>query len=176
MVEINLTVGDSIDTINLGRRGENEATEVVFDISSLIETYGEGSATLLAKRYSDESSYPVSVTQEDSTVTWVVNNADTAYQGYGKAELYWYVGDLLAKTIVYLTFVGDDIGDEGEVPEAQQSWVESLISDMNELLTQANTAVTNAQTAQEAAETAATNAQTILASAIKIDSNGNFYI
>lgn len=73
--------------IMLGRREENEATQVVFDISYFIETFGEGTATLLAKRSKDENAYPVAVTQENETVTWLVSNADTAYQGQGQAEL-----------------------------------------------------------------------------------------
>jgi len=116
-------------TIPLGRRGENEATQVVFDVSQLISTYGEGTAQLAAKLPNDSTPYPVSITQEGNTVTWLVTNADTQAVGNGECEMFWYVGDVLAKSVVYTTVIGRDIGDVGETPpDPYETWVEEVLA------------------------------------------------
>lgn len=117
------------DRILLGRRGENEATEIVFDVSQLIATYGNGTAQLAAKLPNSSTPYPVSVTQDGNTVTWVVTNADTQTVGNGACELFWYVGETLAKSIVYTTVVLRDIGDVGDTPpDPYETWVEQVLT------------------------------------------------
>lgn len=86
MNTINVKVGETTDSINLGRRGENEATEVVFDVSSLVSTYGAGNPVLLAKRAQDSTAYPVSATSEEDSVTWLVNSADSAQASAEEAQ------------------------------------------------------------------------------------------
>jgi len=115
--------------IMIGRRGENEATQVVFDCASFAEMYGDGTAVLLAKRPQDTSAYPVTVTQDGSTATWTVSDADTAYRGTGVCELFWYVADVLAKSVVYKTIIDKDIGEaSSEPPEPWQSWVDEVLA------------------------------------------------
>lgn len=187
MVTINIPTDGSVTRIPIGRRGENEATQIIFDVTHFIETFGNGSAVLLAKRSQDEASYPVAVVRDETTVTWLVNNADTAYQGNGKAELYWYVDDVLAKSLVYSTFVAEDIGDPTEPPEPQQAWTEAFLAEVNEIISDAEESmdgkVTEAQgyadSASQSAEAAAESAQEaaeILANTIYIGNDGNFYI
>ena len=153
MKTINITVGQSVYGIPIGRRGENEATQVVFDVSSLISTYGSGTAVLLAKRPTDTSAYPITVTQDGATVTWLVSDTDTAYRGAGECELFYYVGETLAKSVVYRTTIGKDIGTTTEEPpDAYESWVEQLTGLAAE--TQQN-ATDAAQSATDAAASAA---------------------
>lgn len=151
MVTINIPTDGSVTRFTIGRRGENEATQIIFDVTYFIKTFGNGSAVLLAKRSQDEASYPVAVVRDETTVTWLVNNADTAYQGNGKAELYWYVDDVLAKSLVYSTFVAEDIGDPTEPPEPWEGWVDEVL-----------------QAAQEV--------ENMLATTIYIDNNGQFKV
>lgn len=128
MKTINICAGQPARIV-IGRRGENEATEVVFDVSALVSTYGDGTAVLLAKRPNDTTAYPVTVEQDGSTVTWTVSDTDTAYQGGGECELFWYVDDTLAKSVVYGTTIGRDIGEAtDDPPDAYESWVEQLIA------------------------------------------------
>ena len=143
---------NSPERIQLGRREENEATEIIFDVTYFTETFGDGTAVLLAKRSQDANAYPVAVTQDDNKVTWLVSNADTAYEGQGKAELQWFVGEVLAKSVVFRTWVDPDIGEEGEVPEPYESWVTKLIDDMDEKMSAAQDAASSAsRSAEEAA-------------------------
>lgn len=162
---ITVNVNQTTDKIYLGRRGETEARVIVFDVSDLIESYGEGTATLLAKRQGDSDPYPVNTVQSDSSVAWTISDSDSAVSGYGQCELFWYVGDTLAKSIIWQTWTDPDIGTEGEVPQPYESWVQEVID--------------AAQLAEESAVEAAQSvveAQEVLASAVKVDSNGKFYI
>lgn len=135
MKTINITVGQSVYGIPIGRRGENEATQVVFDCTAFAERYGSGTAVLLAKRPKDTSAYPVTVEQDGSTVTWAVTDTDTAHRGSGECELFWYVGDVLAKSVVYRTTIGKDIGEATEEPpDAYDSWLETLTGLASEIL------------------------------------------
>ena len=192
---INITVGQPNQTIKLGRRGENEVTKVVFDVSYFVETFGEGSAVLFAKRSNDTEAYPVAITTNENEVTWIVNNADTQYVGQGKAELFWYIDEQLAKSEVYLTWTDKDIGASSSTPpEPQQAWTEQLIEDINELLDEAESAMDgklsqadtkvaaasgyadNAASSAQAAAASAAEANTILATTVYVGTDGNFYI
>lgn len=130
-IPITINAGRSYDRIALGRRGENQATQVVFNVAWLINTYGYGTAQLAVIRPEEEDPYPAVVEQDDDarTVTWTLTNADTAIAGRGSCELFWYVGDTLAKSIVYTTIVGRDIGDVGDTPpDPYETWVEEVLA------------------------------------------------
>lgn len=164
-----IKVGEDTGGITIGRRGENEARVFGFDITSLISEFGEGEATLLVKRPKDTSAYPVATTRDENIITWVVSSADTAYEGHGECELFWYVDTLIAKSFVWNTFTGRDIGEEGEAPEPQQGWVTQMLEQMQ-------TIADSAQASADSASESATEASTILANTIYIDENGQFHI
>lgn len=114
--------------IDLGIRGENEARQIAFDLSWLIQNYGNGVGVILVKRATDEEAYPAAnINQSGVTLTWVLSNVDTGVMGKGRAELFWYVDETLAKTIVYPTWVAPDIiGTSTEPPDPYDSWLEQL--------------------------------------------------
>ena len=174
MKTINITVGQSVYGIPIGRRGENEATQVVFDISALVALYGSGTVVLLAKRPTDTSAYPVTVEQDGSTVTWTVSDTDTAYRGSGKCELFYYVGETLAKSVVYRTAIGRDIGETTEEPpDAYQTWVEQLTAlgaETSQNATDAAQSASDAAASAELAEQAASSAGYFL---VEINDNGH---
>lgn len=116
------------DVVNLGRRGENLALEIVFDISEWVTAYGDGTAQLLHKRYGDKSYYPVTVTQDGDQVSWAVTNADTAVSGTGMYELRYSTGEVLAKAKLGFTKTQESAdGFTEEPPEAQQDWVDQVL-------------------------------------------------
>ena len=118
-------------TIELGRRGENGVTQIVFDVSWLVKTYGEGTAALAAVRPGENTPYPVTAAQDSDakTVTWTVSNADTAIRGYGACQFFWYIGTKLAKSVLFRTAIERDIGDVGEEPpEPYETWVEQVLA------------------------------------------------
>ena len=117
--------------INLGRQGENKARRVTFDIAGKWrETYGTGgSFSLIVQRDGDASPYPVTLSEEDGLLVWLVESADTAKSGEGKAELRYTLGDVIAKSQTYRTRVRAAM-DESTVdpPEAYQSWVDEVLT------------------------------------------------
>ena len=54
--------------IRLGRRGEGNVRQIVFDCTCFEETYGSGIAQLLHWRRGDEAPYPVLIEQNDNDV------------------------------------------------------------------------------------------------------------
>lgn len=117
--------------INLGRQGENKARRVTFDIAEKWrETYGAGgSFSLIVQREGDASPYPVALSEEDGLLVWLVESADTAKSGEGRAELRYTLGDVIAKSQTYRTRVRAAM-DESTVdpPEAYQSWVDEVLT------------------------------------------------
>lgn len=113
---------------SLGRQGENLATQVRFDITAWIGRYGGGTAYLIAKRAGDPAPYPVAVTRSGSEVLWDVSGSDTAVAGYGSAELQYYVGEQIAKSEIFSTFVEAVLEPAGTRPPAPyESWVSDVL-------------------------------------------------
>lgn len=156
MVIQNVTVTNcNPDNITIGRRGTYNTEEVTFDLSYLIESYGEGTAVLMVKRSQDSTAYPAVTTQEDATLTWTISDVDAAYKGNGEGELFWYVDGGLAKSVIYPLTVLRDIGETTEEPpEAYQTWVDHLTELGAETLENAQNAVESAEKAEDAAEAA----------------------
>ena len=113
--------------ILLGKQLENEARQVVFDLSWLITHYGNGTGTLVHQRAKDTAPYLCPTTQNDGLLTWVLTSNDTAYDGGGGAELRWTVGDVLAKTITYKTLVVRSITADTVLPSPYESWFEQMM-------------------------------------------------
>ena len=62
----------ALEEIKLGRRGENQARKVVFDVlGKWRDGYGEGVASLIVQRNGDAQPYPVTVTEEDGALVWL---------------------------------------------------------------------------------------------------------
>lgn len=128
MITETITVSESSSSlIDIGRQGEKGARQIVFDLSWLVETYGDGTAALLHQRSQDGLPYQVDAVQDGTTLTWTVTDTDTAYMGYGKAEIRWTVGDVLAKTVIYKTRVAESITGDVTVPDKYQSWYDAMI-------------------------------------------------
>lgn len=135
--------------VTLGRRGENMARQVVFDISAWATIYGSGTAQLLAQRAGDAAPYPVPIEQTSDAAIWTVNSADTAVVGDGKVELLYTVDDVVVKSEVWKTSVLESLSDDtAEPPDAAAGWVERVLE-----------AGAQAVGAAEAAEKAAARAE-----------------
>ena len=113
--------------IRLGRRGEGNVRQIVFDCTCLAETYGSGTAQLLHRRRGDEAPYPVSIEQNDNIVTWTVQESDTANVGIGEAEIIWMLPDGNAKSAVYETETLRSLSEPGGPPEPWQAWVDEVL-------------------------------------------------
>lgn len=119
----------ALEEIKLGRRGENQARKVVFDVlGKWREGYGKGVASLIVQRNGDAQPYPVTLMEEDGALVWLVSSADTAVAGEGAAELRYTVGNIVVKSQIYKTRVRETLEDSGETPPpAYQSWVDEVL-------------------------------------------------
>lgn len=122
-------------TIKIGRQGENEAREIVFDISRWRSLYGDGVASLVHRRNSDEHPYPCDVTREDGNlIVWTVRLSDVANEGIGECELIYSVGGVVVKSVIWSTFVARGLTDVAEdIPNAAQPWVDKVLAAVNSI-------------------------------------------
>ena len=117
------------DRIPIGRQGEHNARQICFDISCWGEMYGtEGRAELIYQRPKDATPYPVVIQRDGSAVIWTVTSTDTANNGYGRAELRYYIGDTLAKSATSIITVSDALDAPGEVPDPPgKDWLDQVL-------------------------------------------------
>lgn len=120
----------------LGRVGENLTRQIVFDCSALAEECGSGVAEIVAMTPAGTKYAPTNVTQEGSTVTWLISEADVGTAGRGRAELSWIVGDGVAKTTTWQTLIRASLtGTEGEdPPDVYKDWVDQLLDVAQQVL------------------------------------------
>ena len=112
--------------ITIGRQLENNYRQFIFDCSS----FGGVSATLVHQRSEDVAPYNVSTGTDK--VVWTVSNTDTAYPGYGQAELRITLSDGLAKSIIFQTLVIESITAQETIPAVLQSWYDAMIQWIDE--------------------------------------------
>lgn len=139
----------------LGRKGENVARQVVFDLRLWRAAYGDGAVSLCARRAGDAEPYPCGVTQDEDTAVWVLRAADVDKPGWGDVQLSYYVGDTLAKSQTWRTLVAPSLCACGDPGEVQQGWLDQAGKDA----AAAQQGAKDAQEAQQAAEDAAKAAE-----------------
>lgn len=160
----------------LGRQGEHGVRQVWFDLSYLIENFGAGTAVLVHQRTKDLAPYIVSATQTGNRVEWTMDDTDTAYEGFGKAEIRWTVDDTLAKTVIYKTSVQRSLTAQTEIPEPLESWYDAMLEQIGDSQGYAQQAAQSAQNAYQSAQDAQSAKQDILSATVTITpavSNGN---
>lgn len=129
MVTVNITVTDDAvqPEIYLGRQGEKQAREIVFDLSALREKYGAGTATLYHQRAKDPAPYLIAETT-GTTLTWTVSETDTVYAGIGYCEFRYTFGtEGLSKSTMFATNVKASLSGDVIIPAALQAWYDALI-------------------------------------------------
>lgn len=160
----------------LGRKGENVARQVVFDLRLWRAAYGDGAVSLCAKRAGDAEPYPCGVTQDEDTAVWVLRAADVDKPGWGNVQLSYYVGDTLAKSQTWRTLVAPSLCACGDPGEVQQGWLDQAGKDAaaaQQGAKDAQEAQQAAEDAAKAAEDAAATAQEVSSHPGKIGDNGN---
>lgn len=148
-------------TLPLGRQGENLARKVAFDLSDWVSEYGDGTAELIYQRPDDSAPYPVAAVRDGDTLVWTLTATDTDCQtNYGRCELRYYVGETLAKSKTWRTWVEPALPTPSETapPEPEQGWVEQVVA------------------AGVEAKQAAERAENAVAHAPVIGENGNWFV
>lgn len=150
MIEIKADAynGTKEQPLPIGRMGEKLARTIMFDISSLKETYGEGTWNIVFQRPGlDESPYDVSNkwTNSEGYACWDVDRSDTGVFGYGKVELRYYPTALnfennnelskIYKSKIWITYTEYSLGEDGSVPSPYSDLVD-IISDLRNKMLQ----------------------------------------
>ena len=138
-----IEIADPKQVIYIGQRGENEATQVVFQ-KLYFAGFDGGTYELLAQRKGDANPYPVTITEDADNVYWTVSDTDCGMEGNGQCELRLSNGEQLVKSLVYMTRTGAALGTEGPMPEPYEDWANDLYETVNGMVGQAQQAVTDA--------------------------------
>lgn len=121
LTEIDVT--KKVGVIQIGVQGENIAEGVAFDISDWIEEYGLGIAYIYIRRNGDVDSYFKTLPIEDGKATWLFDDADTARNGEGKAQLLYVVDEVVKKTEVFVTTTAQSM-ENGPGPSPYEDYLE----------------------------------------------------
>lgn len=152
---------NNFTTLALGRRGENLAQQVVFDVRDLESLYGPGTVEVIYQRPGDAQPYPLAVQRDGTLVTWDVTATDTEMSdGSGKCELRYYAGETLAKSKIWRTWVEPALPTPPETapPDPEQGWVDQVVA------------------AGAEAKQAAARAENAVVHAPIIGENGNWFV
>ena len=128
----------------LGRVGENRATQVTIDMSSVIQRYPDAIGSITVKQ-PDNKEYPAVVTQADGMLTWVITSADIGDKpGTGAAQITVRSADgTIIKTAIAATRVEESLGSpQTPAPDPVKGWVanaEEILADVERSGTAAQT-------------------------------------
>ena len=140
--------------IQLGRRGENLARQVEFDLTDWKKQYGEGIPELLFQRFGDKRPFIRDIEVVENRAIWTLTSWDTDIAKPGKVELRWYCDELLAKSQSWSTAVENALDTPGIEPAVnpEKSW-------FDEVLIAATGVGAHAEAAKASADDAAASAQ-----------------
>ena len=122
-----IQVTKEMDTLPLGRLGENKRTKFVFDVSDWLEEYPGASIGLMARRPHVNSSYPVILSDEgDGKYGWTVTSGDLSTAGEGKCQLKAIENSVVVKSRRYNTHIEDALDGQDDPPEEWESWLDAI--------------------------------------------------
>ena len=137
--------------IPLGKQGENKAVRVVWPgiVEQYAKLYGDGRFELVVVQKGQ--AYPAVVSVAGADLVWDVLAADVATMGAGSLELIYYVGDTIAKSQTWETFVVASKSAEGttEPPEPAKNWVDTVLKSSSDAK---QSATGSAESARQSAE------------------------
>ena len=143
--------------ILLGKQGENKAVRVVWSgiVEQYTKLYGDGRFELVVVQKGQ--AYPAVVRVAGTDLVWDVLSADVATMGAGSLELIYYVGDTVAKSQTWETFVVASKSAEGttEPPDPAKNWVDTVLkssSDAKQAATESAESAKQAAASREAIE------------------------
>ena len=142
----------------LGRVGENRATRVTIDLSSILSSYPDALGSITVKQ-PDSKEYPAVVTQTDGMLTWVITSADIGDKpGTGAAQITVRSADgTIIKTAIATTRVAESLGSpQTPAPEPVQAWVDSAAAQLGKVIQAGTDAASAAKSAEIATESCIT--------------------
>lgn len=135
--------------INLGHKGENNATVIEFNIP---DDWQNGVVQLFVKRATDKEPYvPGDFYIEDGIAYWNVSSADTAVVGHGFAQYCAIFDGMITKSTAFITITEKSIDVlDISVDEPEKSTLEAALEAVSEFSARAQEAANTAEyTAQQ---------------------------
>ena len=157
-----------------GVQGENEARSIEFDITPWVEELGNGACTATAKRPTDTTPYPVTVTRSGNVVTWKPDSTDTAIEGLGAFQLSFSIDDVVAKTRIWNTKIAPSLVGAGDPPDPYDDWLQDLRDIAADALQDAQDADASAQDAEAWAK-GTKNGTPVPSTADQYQNNAKYY-
>lgn len=117
--------------LSLGKQGENLARRVKFKLPQHWDMSDPAaSVQLVVQRAGETTAYPVMLSCEDGVYYWAVTSADTARDGCGLCELRYMLGDVLAKSMTWITSVAESISEDlTDPPDAAQNYLSQVMAE-----------------------------------------------
>ena len=167
--------------ILLGKQGENKAVRVVWSgiVEQYAKLYGDGRFELVVVQKGQ--AYPAVVSVAGTDLVWDVLSADVATMGAGSLELIYYVGDTIAKSQTWETFVVASKSAEGTTvpPDPAKNWVDAVLKSSSDAKQAATESAESAKQAAESstnAQKSAEKAESAVGHAPIIGENGNWFV
>lgn len=111
--------------IPLGRRGENNVTEILFPQP---ESLMGNSWALIHRRARDNSGYQVPLEKRGNALVWTIARGDVETPGIGRAELTCTGSDgAVLKSVIYTTLTVDSLDAGEDVPDPAKPWYEDIM-------------------------------------------------
>ncbi len=123
--------------IRVGRKLDNKAVSVIFDLSALCTEYSPEEVKLAVKRDGDDMAYYASGwTMDGSTGTWIPTSVDLARHACLVQPILFAADDVVAHGEVFRCIINRSIDDEtGDIPAAQSLLIE--IGEVSEIAVEA---------------------------------------
>lgn len=149
------------DCILLGHVGDNQAHDIVVDVSSILKRWPSAYIEVAVLRPGESTPYLADTHVADGKLYWHVNNSDTAIVGYGKAELIAYVDGGIGYTCTVVTKIKPILPglSTADPPEPAEWWIEQVIGYKAEAVEAAEAAEASATAAASSESDAADHAE-----------------
>lgn len=140
-------------TVNLGKRGENDALTVEFDVTNWLQKWPSADFVIVAKRSEEDTPYIADTAKNGKILVWAIHAYDTNLQGYGIAQIRAVEGNVLKKSSIFKTFVADSIVAETIEPDQPiPDWIDQTLKDMRAIQSSATVAAEQAEISKDRAE------------------------
>lgn len=143
--------------IGLGKQGEKNATRVRFYAPSWYAEYPGAEYQLFVTPPGEATPYLAQIEIEAGTVTWDLQEADTAIPGSGTLELILTDGETKIKSVTYRTWLDKSPSSQepGNAPDVHPTWWENAIKKIEAATTEAIGEIDGAFEAEKQEATAA---------------------
>ena len=118
-----------LDEVKLGRQGENDTQTVRIDCSAWLTELPGCQLTVAALRPGEREIYLPEVSVANGIVTWPILLQDTAYAGWGRAEVRGILNGKVKKSKLFKTYIFPSLdGDGTPNPPTPPEWAVQVLN------------------------------------------------